>query len=118
MVFSADRKKEDIAESKKRMENAKVQKGTKWNLSALKNFKKEEYFSYLGLVSFIFVINSFILSGIVGSLGMNPYLAKILTEGLLFCLSYFVQKKWIFEKKNSKKEDLQEKNSRMIQAQV
>ena len=34
---------------------------------------------------------------------MNPYLAKILTEGLLFCLSYFVQKKWIFEKKNSKK---------------
>ena len=34
---------------------------------------------------------------------MNPYLAKILTEGLLFCLSYFVQKKWIFEKKSSKK---------------
>lgn len=34
---------------------------------------------------------------------MNPYLAKILTEGLLFCLSYFVQKKSIFEKKNSKK---------------
>ena len=84
---------------------------------------------------------------------MNPYLAKILTEGLLFCLSYFVQKKWIFEKKSSKKvaakqeelrksygatkieasqtfsgkkdedlavfeENLQEKNSRMIQAQV
>ena len=84
---------------------------------------------------------------------MNPYLAKILTEGLLCCLSYFVQKKWIFEKNSSKKvaakqeapkksygatmteaskafsgkkdeelatfeEALQEKNSRMIQAQV
>ncbi|WP_314327911.1 bifunctional glycosyltransferase family 2/GtrA family protein [Oribacterium sinus] len=153
MVFSTDGEKEDIAESKKRMENARVQKGTKWNLSALKSFKKEEYLSYLGLAAFIFLINSFILSGIVGSLGMNPYLAKILTEGLLFCLSYFVQKKWIFEKKNSKKvvadqeelrklygatkieaskafsgkkdeelatfeEALQEKNSRMIQAQV
>ena len=150
MVFSGE---EDIEESKKRMENTKVQKGTKWNLSALKSFKKEEYFSYLGLAAFIFLINSFILSGIVGSLGMNPYLAKILTEGLLFCLSYFVQKKWIFEKNSSKKvaakqeapkkscgatkietsqtfsgkkdeelavfeENLQEKNSRMIQAQV
>ena len=150
MVFSGE---EDIEESKKRMENTKVQKGTKWNLSALKSFKKEEYLSYLGLAAFIFLINSFILSGIVGSLGMNPYLAKILTEGLLFCLSYFVQKKWIFEKNSSKKvvakqeelrkpygatkieaskafsgkkdEELatfeavlQEKNGRMIQAQV
>ena len=100
MVFSGE---EDIEESKKRIENTKVQKGTKWNLSALKSFKKEEYFSYIGLAAFIFIINSFILSGIVGSLGMNPYLAKILTEGLLFCLSYFVQKKWIFEKNSSKK---------------
>ncbi len=75
-----------------------------WDLSALKKIKKEEYLSYLGLAAFLFLINSFILSGIVGSLGINPYVAKILTEGLLFCLSYFVQKKWIFEKKNSKKE--------------
>ena len=103
MVFSTDREKEDVEESKKRMENARVQKGTKWNLSALKSFKKEEYLSYLGLAGFLFLINSFILSGIVGSLGINPYMAKILTEGLLFCLSYFVQKKWIFEKKNSKR---------------
>ena len=71
--------------------------------------KREEYFSYLGLAAFLFLINSFILSGIVGSLGINPYMAKILTEGLLFCLSYFVQKKWIFGKKNSKKEAVKEK---------
>ena len=107
-----------------------------WNLSALKKIKKEEYLSYLGLAAFLFLINSFILSGIVGSLGINPYVAKILTEGLLFCLSYFVQKKWIFEKNNSKKEIekkevekkeehstvyeevLQEKNSQLQKAQA
>ena len=91
-------KREESGKTVKTQENKKL-----WNLSAWKTIKKEEYLSYLGLAAFIFLINSFILSGIVGSLGMNPYLAKILTEGLLFCLSYFVQKKWIFEKKNSKK---------------
>ena len=141
-------KREESGKGAKTQENKKL-----WNLSVWKTIKKEEYLSYLGLAAFIFLINSFILSGIVGSLGMNPYLAKILTEGLLFCLSYFVQKKWIFGKKNSKKEavkekelmrsrgltkieastafsgkkdeelavfeeNLQEKNSRMIQAQV
>jgi len=141
-------KREESGKTVKTQENKQL-----WNLSAWKTIKKEEYLSYLGLAAFIFLINSFILSGIVGSLGMNPYLAKILTEGLLFCLSYFVQKKWIFEKKSSKKEsvkekelmrsrgltkieastafsgkkdeelavfeeNLQEKNSRMIQAQV
>ena len=91
-------KREESGKTVKTQENKQL-----WNLSAWKTIKKEEYLSYLGLAAFIFLINSFILSGIVGSLGMNPYLAKILTEGLLFCLSYFVQKKWIFEKKNSKK---------------
>ena len=141
-------KREESGKTVKTQENKQL-----WNLSAWKTIKKEDYLSYLGLAAFIFLINSFILSGIVGSLGMNPYLAKILTEGLLFCLSYFVQKKWIFEKNSSKKvavnheelrkpygatkieaskafsgkkdeelatfeEALQEKNSRMIQAQV
>ena len=97
-------KREESGKTVKTQENKQL-----WNLSAWKTIKKEEYLSYLGLAAFIFLINSFILSGIVGSLGMNPYLAKILTEGLLFCLSYFVQKKWIFGKKNSKKEAVKEK---------
>ena len=97
-------KREESGKGAKTQENKKL-----WNLSVWKTIKKEEYLSYLGLAAFIFLINSFILSGIVGSLGMNPYLAKILTEGLLFCLSYFVQKKWIFEKKNSKKAAVKEK---------
>ena len=116
VVFSADgqEEKESLgATGIKREESgkgAKTQENKKlWNLSAWKTIKKEEYLSYLGLAAFIFLINSFILSGIVGSLGMNPYLAKILTEGLLFCLSYFVQKKWIFGKKNSKKAAVKEK---------
>ena len=110
VVFSAEGQEAQVslgATGIKREESgkgAKTQEHKKlWNLSVWKTIKKEEYLSYLGLAAFIFLINSFILSGIVGSLGMNPYLAKILTEGLLFCLSYFVQKKWIFEKKNSKK---------------
>ena len=97
-------KREESGKTVKTQENKQL-----WNLSAWKTIKKEEYLSYLGLAAFIFLINSFILSGIVGSLGMNPYLAKILTEGLLFCLSYFVQKKWIFGKKNSKKAGVKEK---------
>ena len=97
-------KREESGKTVKTQENKQL-----WNLSAWKTIKKEEYLSYLGLAAFIFLINSFILSGIVGSLGMNPYLAKILTEGLLFCLSYFVQKKWIFGKKNSKNEAVKEK---------
>lgn len=116
VVFSADGQEEQAylaATGIKREESGKDVKTQEhkkqWNLSALKKIKKEEYFSYLGLAAFLFLINSFILSGIVGSLGMNPYLAKILTEGLLFCLSYFVQKKWIFGKKNSKKEAVKEK---------
>ena len=110
VVFSAEGQEAQVslgATGIKREESgkgAKTQEHKKlWNLSVWKTIKKEEYLSYLGLAAFIFLINSFILSGIVGSLGMNPYLAKILTEGLLFCLSYFVQKKWIFGKKNSKK---------------
>ena len=110
VVFSADGQEEKESLGATEIKREESGKGAKtqenkqlWNLSAWKTIKKEEYLSYLGLAAFIFLINSFILSGIVGSLGMNPYLAKILTEGLLFCLSYFVQKKWIFEKKNSKK---------------
>ena len=110
VVFSAEGQEAQVSlgatgiKREESVKGAKTQEHKKLcNLSVWKTIKKEEYFSYLGLAAFIFLINSFILSGIVGSLGMNPYLAKILTEGLLFCLSYFVQKKWIFEKKNSKK---------------
>lgn len=54
------------------------------------------YISYLGLALFLFLINSLLLSGIVNSLNINAYFAKILTELALFLFSYYVQKNLIF----------------------
>ena len=58
-----------------------------------------EYISYLGLALFIFVMNTLILRGIVETLQINAYIAKILTEVILFTLSYLVQKNLVFSKK-------------------
>ena len=58
----------------------------------------KEYLSYLGLALSLFAINTLLLSAVVEVLGMNAYLAKILTEALLFILSYFVQKYLVFSK--------------------
>ena len=71
-----------------------------------KNNKKDEknlageYISYLGLAAFIFAMNTLILRGMVEALNINAYLAKIITEVVLFTLSYFVQRNLVFVKKN------------------
>ena len=62
----------------------------------------KEYFSYLGLAAFIFVMNTLILRGIVETFHINAIIAKILTEVILFTLSYLVQKKLVFSKENKK----------------
>ena len=59
----------------------------------------KEYISYLGLALFIFIMNTLILRGIVETLQINAYIAKILTEVILFTLSYLVQKNLVFSKK-------------------
>ncbi len=59
----------------------------------------KEYILYLGLALFIFVMNTLILRGIVEKLQINAYIAKILTEVILFTLSYPVQKNLVFSKK-------------------
>ena len=59
----------------------------------------KEYFSYLGLAAFIFVMNTLILRGIVETFNINAIIAKILTEVILFTLSYLVQKKLVFSRK-------------------
>lgn len=61
----------------------------------------KEYLSYLGLALSLFAINTLLLSAIAEVLGINAYLSKILTEVLLFILSYFVQKHLIFSKKEN-----------------
>ena len=62
----------------------------------------KEYFSYLGLAAFIFVMNTLILRGIVETFNINAIIAKILTEVILFTLSYLVQKKLVFSRENKK----------------
>ena len=61
----------------------------------------KEYLSYLGLALSLFAMNTLLLSAVVEVLGVNAYLAKIITEILLFILSYFVQKHLIFSKKEN-----------------
>ena len=61
----------------------------------------KEYLSYLGLALSLFAINTLLLSAVVEVLGVNAYLAKIITEILLFILSYFVQKHLIFSKQEN-----------------
>lgn len=76
-----------------------------------KNNKKDEknlageYISYLGLAAFIFAMNTLILQGMVEALNINAYLAKIITEVVLFTLSYFVQRHLVFVKKNENVEE-------------
>ena len=62
----------------------------------------KEYLSYLGLAAFIFVMNTLILRGIVETFHINAIIAKILTEVILFTLSYLVQKKLVFSRENKK----------------
>ena len=62
----------------------------------------KEYLSYLGLALSLFAMNTLLLSAVVEVLGVNAYLAKIITEILLFILSYFVQKHLIFSKQEKK----------------
>ena len=63
---------------------------------AIKREHLKEYLSYLGLALSLFAMNTLLLSAVVEVLGVNAYLAKIITEILLFILSYFVQKHLVF----------------------
>lgn len=55
--------------------------------------------SYALLACGILIGNTLLLNFLIGIVGFNPYLAKILTEVALFGISYSVQKKIIFAKK-------------------
>ncbi len=55
---------------------------------------------YAALACGILALNTMLLWLLASFLGVNRYLAKLLVEAVLFVLSYFVQKRWIFRKKN------------------
>ena len=75
-------------------ENANAEKTDQ--TEAIKREHLKEYLSYLGLALSLFAMNTLLLSTVVEVLGINAYLAKIITEILLFILSYFVQKHLVF----------------------
>lgn len=56
---------------------------------------------YFLLAALILVFNTLILKGLA-MINVNKYLAKILTEIILFIISYFIQHKFVFRKDNSK----------------
>ena len=80
-------------------ENANAEKTDQ--TEAIKREHLKEYLSYLGLSLSLFAMNTLLLSAVVEVLGINAYLAKIITEILLFILSYFVQKHLIFSKQEN-----------------
>ncbi|MDO5011184.1 MAG: bifunctional glycosyltransferase family 2/GtrA family protein [Intestinibacter bartlettii] len=61
-----------------------------------KNNIWKEAMKYLILATFILLINTTILNFIVSNTIINAYIAKIMVEVFLFCVSYLVQKKLIF----------------------
>lgn len=61
-----------------------------------KNNIWKESVKYLILATFILLINTTILNFIVSNTIINAYIAKIMVEVFLFCVSYLVQKKFIF----------------------
>ena len=57
----------------------------------------EAALKYAALALFILLCNTLILKALTG-LGISAYVAKILTEGLLFIVSYLIQHNFIFRK--------------------
>ena len=55
---------------------------------------------YFMLAAFILCMNNVILEGFTQIAGFSVYLAKLCTECLLFCISWLVQKLFIFRREN------------------
>lgn len=56
--------------------------------------KSAIYYIFLALV--ILILNTLVLKSLVTFIGINAFIAKIITEIILFVLSYTVQKRYIF----------------------
>ncbi|MDN5819677.1 MAG: bifunctional glycosyltransferase family 2/GtrA family protein [bacterium] len=56
--------------------------------------------SYAALAACILVANTILLTILTSTLGIAPYIAKIMTEVVLFFASYFVQKNLIFKRQH------------------
>ena len=71
---------------------------------------------YAALACGILAVNTLCLWVLVTVLGANRYTAKLLVEAVLFVISYFVQKRWIFRKKDPAPSD-DNKNAHLVRSQ-
>lgn len=58
----------------------------------------KSYISYFLLVIIMLVLNTIILNFLVNFMGINKYVAKVITEVTLFTVNWLVQKKIVFKK--------------------
>ena len=58
---------------------------------------------YFALAGLILVLNNLILEGLMSFLSLPAYLAKLITECILFLISWLVQNKMIFKKKDMRR---------------
>lgn len=77
-----------------------------WNYTlnkkiVFKEKNKSSLLRYYLLVIVILLLNTAMLGILVNYLAMNKYLAKILVEFILFILSFFIQKIFVFKAKTS-----------------
>ena len=63
--------------------------------STKKGLQSAIYYIFLALV--ILILNTLILKLLVTFIGINAYIAKIITELILFIISYTVQKRFVFK---------------------
>ena len=56
---------------------------------------------YAALACSILAVNTMMLWLLASAIGFNRYAAKLIVEALLFIISYLVQKRWIFRKKDT-----------------
>ena len=63
-----------------------------------KNHTLKKVISYILLALFILCFNTFILNIFISTIYLNKYIAKLITEFILFILSYFIQRVIIFKK--------------------
>lgn len=75
--------------------NYKINKRLVFN-SCENNYKTT--FQYFVLVLIILLLNTIVLNVLVRYIFINKFFAKLLTEVILFIVSWFIQKKYIFKK--------------------
>ena len=80
--------------------NYLLNKNKVFNSNKNKPFDKETFIKYTFLVVFQMMMSAFIVYSLYNMTGIDEKIIKPPVEGVLFIVNYFVQKSFIFKKKN------------------